>query len=466
MASESNSSNGATLLIRGGTLVTAERTFSGDLLVAGEKIQAIGIDLPVPDGVKVVEADGLLVLPGIIDAHTHIQLDTGLYKTADNWLEGSTAAAFGGITTVVDFATQFEGQTFQEALKLRLDEAALSVIDYAFHMMVTDLPAGQEDELGVLPELGIQSIKLYTTYRPIYYADDAELVRLLEAASRYGLISLVHCENDALVTAQTEGLVSSGRIGWAYHGASRPALAEKEAAARVLLLARATGAPVVIAHNSTGFAAAQVAAAREDGQVAFSETTPQYLLLSSALYEGNEPWRYVLQPPLRDHSEVEALWDLVADGDVDMLVTDHCDYRKAQKLAVNNFTKTPGGLPGTETLLPLMATYGVAAGRIDWPDLVRMLALNPAKIYNLWPRKGELSPGADADLVLFDPAYEGVITAEELHMVAGYSPYEGMQVKGRVVSTLRRGEFLVRDGTFVGDAGSGVHIERKPRARA
>ncbi|MBN1248627.1 MAG: amidohydrolase family protein, partial [Anaerolineae bacterium] len=324
------------LLIRGGTLVTAERVFSGDLLVAGDKIQAIGIGLPAPDNGSVVDAGGLLVLPGVIDAHTHMQLDTGLYKTADNWLEGSTAAAFGGITTVVDFATQFEGQTFQEALRLRREEAAPSVIDYAFHMMVTDLPAGQEDELGVLPELGIQSIKLYTTYRPIYYADDAELLRLLEAAARYGLISLVHCENDALVTAQTEALVSSGRTGWAYHGTSRPALAEKEAVLRVLFLARAVGAPVVIAHNSTGFAAAQVAAARESGQVAFSETTPQYLLLSSALYDGNEPWRFILQPPLRDPNEVEELWTLVSEGRVDMIVTDHCDYRKAQKLAVNN----------------------------------------------------------------------------------------------------------------------------------
>ncbi len=451
------------VLIRGGTVVTAETMVTADVLIEGEVIRAIGLDLPVPEHGEVVDADGLLILPGIIDAHTHIQLDTGLYRTADTWLEGSRAAAFGGITTVVDFATQFEGQSFKEALDIRLSETAASVIDYALHMMVTDLPAGREEELGVLPELGIQSIKLYTTYRPNYYADDATLLRLMDVAARYGLITLVHCENDALVKAQTEALVKSGRIGWRYHGVSRPLLAEQEATGRVLFLAEAAGAPVVIVHASTGLTSAMVAEARERGQIAYSETTPQYLLLDSSLYEGNEPWRYILQPPLRPSPETEALWSLVADGQVDMLVTDHCDYKKAQKLAVNNFTKTPGGLPGTETLFPLMATYGVAAGWIDWPDLVRMMAVNPAQIYNLWPRKGALLPGSDADLVLFDPAYEGVVTAEGLHMIAGYSPYEGMRIKGRVVSTLRRGAFLVRDGAFVAEPSSGVFLKREPR---
>ncbi|MGC9520944.1 MAG: dihydropyrimidinase [Anaerolineae bacterium] len=451
------------LLIRGGTVVTAETKVTADVLVEGEIIRAIGLDLPVPEHGEVVDADGLLVLPGVIDAHTHIQLDTGVYKTADTWLEGSRAAAYGGITTVVDFATQFEGQSFEEALSARLSETDSSVIDYALHMMVTDLPPGREEELGVLPELGIQSIKLYTTYRPNYYADDATLLRLMEVAARYSLITLVHCENDALVAAQTEALVKSGRIGWRYHGASRPLLAEQEAAARVLFLAEAAGAPVVIVHASTGLTSSMVAEARERGQVAFSETTPQYLLLDSSLYEGNEPWRYILQPPLRPSAETEALWSLVADGQVEMFVTDHCDYKKAQKLAVNNFTKTPGGLPGMETLLPLIATYGVAAGWIDWPDLVRMMAANPAQIYNLWPRKGALLPGSDADLVLFDPAYESVVSAEELHMVAGYSPYEGMRIKGRVVSTLRRGAFLVRDGTFVDEPSSGVFLKREAR---
>lgn len=453
------------LLVRGGTIVTAERTILADVLIADGKIQAIGTSLLLPETCQVIDAGGLLVLPGIIDAHTHIQLDTGLYQTADNWFEGSRAAAYGGITTVVDFATQSPGQSFEQALADRLVESARSVIDYAFHMMITDLPPGQEDEIGVLPELGVQSIKMYTTYRPTYYADDAKLLRWLEAAARYGLISLVHCENDALVTAQTESLVQSGRTGWAYHGSARPALAEKEAVARVLFLAKSVGAPVVIGHNSTGSASEQVAAARAAGQVAFSETAPQYLLLNESLYAGSEPWRYILQPPLRSPAESAALWAAISRHEVDMLITDHCDFRRAQKLAADNFTKTPGGLPGTETLLPLMATYGVAAGRMEWTDLVRMMALNPATIYDLWPRKGDLAPGGDADLVLFDPAAEGMVSAEDLHMIAGYTPYEGMPVKGKVVSTLRRGEFLVRDGVFVAEEGSGRFVVRARGSR-
>jgi dihydropyrimidinase len=457
------------LLIRGGTIVTPEAMFVADLLLGDGVVLALGSDLAsagtfsASGDVEVVDAEGLLVLPGIVDAHTHLQLDTGIYQTGDTWFEGSRAAAFGGITTVIDFATQMPGQSFDAALEIRLGEAASSTIDYAFHMMVTDLPPGQEEELGLLPELGVKSIKLYTTYRPIYYADDATILRLLEAAGRYGLMSLIHCENDALVVAQTAALVASGHTGWVFHGASRPPLAEQEAVARILLLAGAVDAPVVVAHASTGRSVELTVAARAAGQVAFSETAPQYLLLDSGRYEGNEPWRYILQPPLRPSGELEALWDLVSTDQVEMIVTDHCDYRRAQKLATDDFTKTPGGLPGTETSLLLMATYGVATGRVGWTDLVRMMAANPAQIYNLWPRKGALMPGSDADVVIFDPASEGVISAEELHGVSGYSPFEGMTVKGRVVSTLRRGEFLVRDGVFVAEPGSGLFLKREAR---
>ena len=329
-------------------------------------------------------------------------------------------------------------------------------------MMITDVPAGSEDELGALPNLGIQSIKLYTTYRPNYYADDAVLLRLLEAAGRYGLLSLVHCENDALVSAQTQSLIDAGETSWHFHGAARPALAEQEAAARVLLLASAVDAPVVIAHNSTARTAAMVADARQRGQAAFCETAPQYLLLDQTLYEGAEPWRYILQPPLRAAEEREKLWSLVSAGHVDMLITDHCDYTVAQKRAVDDFTKTPGGLPGLETLLPLIATYGVGEGRIDWTDLVRMLSANPARLYNLWPAKGSLLPGSDADIVIYDPTVSGMITAERLHMLAGYTPYEGLSVLGGVNATLRRGEWLVRDGVFVGQGGTGRYLPRGP----
>ncbi|HQE91444.1 MAG TPA: dihydropyrimidinase [Anaerolineae bacterium] len=450
------------ILIRGGTVVTPETMMDADLLIRGEQIQAIGHDLPVPRGAEVVEARDLLVLPGIIDAHAHIQLDTGIYASPGNWQTESCAAAFGGVTTVVDFATQFPGQSFAEALDARLAEAAPACIDYAFHIMVTDVPPGHEDVLGDLVDLGIQSLKLYTTYRPNYYMDDAAILRLLEAAGRYGLTTLVHCENDALVTAQTQALIEAGDTGWRYHGASRPALAEQEAAARVLLLAEAARAPVVIVHNSTAKTTALVAEARARGQIAFCETCPQYLVLDNTLYAGGEPWRYILQPPLRDPQEREKLWPWVAGGEIDMIVTDHCDYTQTQKSAVDDFTQTPGGLPGLETLLPLMATYGVSDGYIAWTDIARLLAAGPAQVYNLWPRKGALLPGSDADVVLYDPTPTDAFTVERLHSAAGYTPYEGMRVQGRVISTLRRGTFLVRDGAFVGGDSAGMYLRREP----
>jgi dihydropyrimidinase len=448
------------ILIRGGRVVNAEDVIKADVLIQGDRIEAMGVSLSVPPGAEVVDADGLWVLPGVIDAHTHIQLDTGAYRTDDSWVTGSRAAALGGVTTVVDFATQFEEQSFADALDARLEETASSWIDYALHMMVTDVPPGEEDRLQALPALGIQSLKLYTTYRPFYYMDDAALLRLLRAAARYGLLTLVHCENDAMVTARTQALVEAGDTGWRYHGESRPGLAEAEAAARVLFLAREVGAPVVIVHNSVARTTSLVAEARARGQTAYAETAPQYLLLDDARYAGEEPWRYILQPPLRSKADCEGLWALLSAGAVDMVITDHCDYTRAQKLEADDFTQTPGGLPGLETLLPLMATYGVAEGRIEWPDLVRLLAANPARIYGLWPRKGVLRPGADADVVLYDPEPESVLTDEAIHMRAGYTPFQGMRIQGRVVTTIRRGTFLVRDGRPVDPEDRGVFLKR------
>jgi len=448
------------LLIRGGTLVLPGSALEADLLVQGERIKAVGRGLPVVHDTVVIEAEGCLVLPGVIDAHVHIALDTGIYRTPDDWFIGTRAAACGGVTAVVDFATQFPGQTLREAVEARLEEAGDAVIDYAFHVMVTDLPPGREGELADLVELGTPSIKLYTTYRPNYYADDATILRLMEAAADLGVLPLVHCENDDLVTARTEALVEAGQTRWRFHGQSRPALAEQEAIRRVLFLAEAAGCPVHICHCSTARSVALVAEARDDGQEVTCETCPQYLLLDNSVYQGPEPWRYILQPPLRDPEEPDALWSLVEAGAVDLLVTDHCDYTREQKVAADDFTRTPGGLPGLETLLPLAYTYGVAEGRMSLPQMAAMLSTNPARLWGLWPRKGNLLPGADADIVVYDPRPEGTIRAEDLHHLAGYTPYEGMRVQGRVEVTISRGQVIYREGRFLGRKGRGRFIPR------
>jgi dihydropyrimidinase len=450
----------ATMLVKGGTLVTPEGMLETDLLAQGERIKAIGRGLPVADDTRVIDAVGCYVLPGIIDAHPHIALDTGIYKTPDDWFIGTRAAACGGVTTVIDFATQFPGQTLREAIDARLAEARDAVIDYAFHVMVTDLPPGREGELADLIELGTPSVKLYTTYRPNYYADDATILRVMETCAGLGLLPLVHCENDALVTAQTEALVTAGETGWRYHGRSRPALAEQEAVQRVLFLAEAAGCPVHIVHCSTARSVALVAEARDNGQEVTCETCPQYLLLDNAVYEGSEPWRYILQPPLRAPDEPELLWALVEAGMVDQIATDHCDYTVERKTAQDDFTQTPGGLPGVETLLLLMMTYGVSEGNLTLSQLVALLSVNPARIWGLWPRKGALLPGSDADLVIYDPRPEGVIAAESLHHLAGYTPYEGLRARGRVKATVSRGSIVYHEERFVGRKGRGKFVRR------
>ena len=449
-----------TLLIRGGTLVTPEGLVEADLLVQEERIKAVGRGLPTAHDTRVIEAEGCYVLPGVIDAHVHIALDTGIYKTPDDWFIGTRAAACGGVTTVVDFATQFPGQSLREAVEARLEEARDAVIDYGFHVMVTDLPPGREGELADLVEMGTPSVKLYTTYRPNYYADDATILRLMEACAELGILPLVHCENDDLVTARTEALVAAGETGWRYHGRSRPALAEQEAIQRVLFLAEAAGCPVHICHCSTARSVALVAEARDAGQEVTCETCPQYLLLDNTVYDGEEPWRYILQPPLRDAEELEGLWALVEAGAVDLLVTDHCDYTKEQKVANDDFTRTPGGLPGLETLLPLTYTYGVAEGRLTLPQMTALLSTNPARLWGLWPRKGSLLPGADADVVIYDPEPEGVIRAADLHHLAGYTPYEGLRVQGRVRTTIARGQVIYHEGRFTGRRGRGRFVGR------
>jgi dihydropyrimidinase len=455
-------SSTATLLIKGGTLVTGQGLLEADLLVQGERIKAVGHGLPESHDTRILEADACYVLPGVIDGHTHIQLDTGVYQTPDDWLSGTRAAACGGVTTVVDFATQFPGQTLRQAVQARLIEAERATIDYAFHVMVTDLPAGREDELVELVDLGTTSVKLYTTYRPNYYADDAQILRLLRACASLGLLPLVHCENDDLVTAQTEELVRRGKTGWRYHGCSRPAVAEQEAVQRVLFLAETAECPIHICHCSSPGSVVLVAEARDNGQFATCETCPQYLLLDNTVYEGHEPWRYILQPPLRDPEDPEWLWAMVEGGMVDSIVTDHCDYVKAQKLAQDDFTRTPGGLPGLETLLPLMFTYGTVDGRLTLPQLVELLSTNPARIWGLWPRKGTLQPGSDADIVIYDPAQEAVVSADALHHMAGYTPYAGMPVRGKVRATISRGQIIYREGCFTGREGRGRFVKREP----
>ncbi len=457
------SQNGNRIVIRGGTVVTPGGSLQGDVLIEGESIAAIVAGGQVTEPFDVLDARDCIVLPGLVDCHTHIKLDTGIYQTADDWEVGTRVAACGGITTVVDFSTQFPGQTLRQAMENRWAEAeGKACIDYGLHCMVTDLPPGRERELEVLREMGAPSVKLYTTYRPNYYADDAMILRLLRASADAGLLIETHCENDALVTEATAELVARGQTAWRYHACGRPALAEQEAIQRVLFLADAAQAPVYIVHCSTGRSVELVRQARGRGQVAFAETCVQYLLLDDSRYEGDHPERFILQPPLREAADKDRLWRLIGEGAVATIATDHCDYTLAQKTAVDDFTRTPGGLPGMETLLPLLYTYGIAEGRLGWEALAQLAAEHPARIFGLDPRKGALAPGADADVVVYDPRGESLIQADRMHGVAGYSPYEGTRVRGAIKWTISRGQIVYDNGQFKGTPGRGRFVPGQP----
>ena len=537
------------MLIQHGRLITPTGEILADLRIVDETIHSIGIDLEPLPGEELVDARDCVVLPGLVDPHTHIQLDTGIYKTPDDWAVGTRTAACGGVTTVIDFATQFPGQNVREAVQARLDEIDdMAHIDFGLHVMLTELPAS-DDELDKwmadLAALGTPAAKVYTTYRPNYYQDDDSLLRVFRSAARHDILVMIHCENDALVSAATNRFVAAGETELAFHGQGRPGLAEVEAVQRVLLLADDASCPVYIVHCSVARSVEAVAAARGKGQIAFAETCPQYLLLDESFYTGAHPAWGIMQPPLRPVRENERLWSLVENGAISSLGTDHCDYTVTQKygldplaetsvqqaLAVLNdeeqemvvlraglrdgwhrewnevarsmgvsrdtvrrletdalrrlrdangaldvirdatsvnghpklpFTQTPGGIPGLETALPLLATEGVASGRLSWSDLARLASENPARLFGMYPRKGALLPGSDADIVIYDTRANWTIKASELHNIAGYTPYEGREVHGRIRMTISRGQILFRGGEFLSHRGHGHFVHGKP----
>lgn len=449
-------------IIKGGTIVSGKSLTIADIAYEKGMILEAAEEISPSPGDGIIEADGLLVLPGIIDAHTHIVLDTGIYATPDNWTLGTQIAAAGGVTTVIDFATQLPGQSFDEALDLRLKETEGAIIDYGLHCMITDFTEKNAQSLQTLIDRGVPSLKMYTTYRPNYYMDDQMTINLMRRTAEIGGLLQAHAENDSIVTDATEKLIAEGNSGWKFHAAARPIQATQEAVSRLVYLSEYTDCPLYIVHSTSAREVDLITEARMRGIPAWVETCPQYLLLDTGVFEGEHPEWYIFQPPLRDSGEPENLWERVVDGSVHVIGTDSCYYSIDQKRQFSEFRKTPGGIPGIETLLPLIYTYGVDSGRIGIIDLVRMLCENPARLFGLAPKKGFLKPGADADIVLFDPTPEGTIRHEDLHDQAGYNPYQGIRTTGTVKTTISRGEIIYQDGVVSGRKGRGQFVPGSP----
>src|SRR5256886_10280184 len=438
------------MLIRGGRVVTARGEEDADVLVRDGTIVDVRAGLPVED--PVIDAKGLLVLPGVVDPHTHLLLDTGTARTADDFTSGSASAAAGGVTTYLDFAPQLPGQTLAQALKARralMD--GRSHVDYGIHLNIAHLPDGWEGDLDELVDAGVTSAKIYTTYRDtIFYADDWTWYQLMQRSGKAGLLVQVHAENDAIVEGRTRQLLAAGSGYLPFPPPSRPAVAEAPAARRRFGFRRATRSPVYFVHLSTPLAVDLIAEAGDLRMPALAETCPHYLVLDDSLYSRPDAARYLMTPPLRDRASQAALWSRLERGLIHSIGSDHCGFSLAERQGADDFTKVSPGIPGVETSLMLMYTFGVVPQRIALTDLVRLLCTNPAKIFGLWPRKGDLAPGADADIVLFDPRPERVLSADELHSRAGFSPYEGLPARGRVTTTICGGQGVYRDGDVAG----------------
>lgn len=451
------------LVVRGGTLVTASEVFSADIGIRGERIAAVGEALT---GGREIDARGLLVLPGAVDPHVHLQLDAGATQSSDDWETGTLAAACGGTTTVIDFIEPEPNGSLLNALAARRAQAdGRAVVDYGLHMTLSRADPEVLGEVPACVDAGCSSFKTYLTYDALRLDDD-EFLSALECVGRAKGIVLVHAENHAVVGRLRAQFIAEGKTAPRFHPLSRPVAAEAEAVERALALAEIARCPLYVVHVSTARGAQSVARARERGQTAFGETCPHYLVLTDAEYErpGFEGAKFVCSPPLRPAENPPVLWSHLASGKLQTVGTDHCPFffSTQKSLGRSAFTAIPNGMPGIEPRLALMHTFGVNAGRLSLNRWVEVCCTAPARIFGLYPRKGTIMPGADADLVLFDPNKELTLGRAILHENVDYTPYEGMRLRGYPVMTLSRGQVIMRDGEFVGERGRGIFLKCAP----
>ena len=451
-------------LIRNGRIVTAQDDYQADLLIDGEVISAIGRSLKTEAG-QVVDATGLLVLPGGVDVHTHLDMPFGGTVSSDDFETGTRAAAYGGTTTLIDFAIQSKGQSMRTALDTWVRKAeAKATIDYSFHMIVTDLPDAGIEEMNSLIRDGVTSFKLFMAYPGVLMVDDGTIFKAMKNASRYGGLVCMHAENGSVIDLIVKEALAQGKTAPKYHALTRPATAEAEATGRAIALAEIADAPVYIVHLSCAEALSKVREARDRGIPAYAETCPQYLFLSIEDYDrpGFEGAKYVFTPPLREKWNQEELWRGLAQDHLQVISTDHCPFcfKEQKELGRDDFTKIPNGGPGVETRLSLVYNGGVRTGKITLNRFVELVSTAPAKMFGLFPRKGAITVGSDADVVLFDPEAEATISASTHHMRIDYSLYEGWRVRGVPRKVFSRGRLIVDGDTFLGRAGAGSFVRR------
>jgi len=455
------------LLIRNGEIITADARYKADIWCEGETITRIGPNLECPPDAVVVDAAGKFVFPGFIDPHVHIHLPFMGTLAKDTYATASRAALVGGTTTLIEMICPARNDDPAEAYELwKSNAAGKSACDYAFHMGVTRFDEQTPEVLRRIVADGTASFKVFLAYKGAFGVDDAELYRTLEFAKQLGVIVTAHCENAEAVSRLQAQLLAEGRTGPEWHEPSRPPIVEASGMEHLATFAELTGAHVYAVHTSCAEALAAARRAQERGVRLWVETVVPYLVLdrSYAERENFEGAKYVMSPPLRELSHQPILWNALRTGAIDTVATDHApfDFAKQKEMGRGDFTKIPNGIPSVEDRVHLLYTHGVAAGRIDVHRFVDAASTKAAKLFGLFPRKGAIQPGADADLVVFDPAYRGVISAATQQMNVDYSAFEGRPIIGRTDVTTVRGVVQVRDGKFVGEATRGHMIRREP----
>jgi dihydropyrimidinase len=458
------------LLIRHGEIVTATERRVADLYVADGRIAAIGEGLERRSAAdQVLDAAGRYVFPGFVDPHVHMALPVAGTVSADDFATGTASGVAGGTTTILDFVVPERGQPLLDALRDWRERARGAVADYGFHMGISGWHEGVAAEMrAVVAEHGIPSFKVLMAYKGTLMVDDGELFRVMKQAARLGAVVLVHAENGEAVAALQQELRARGDLGPEFHPLSRPSCLEGEATNRALVLAKLHGTEVYIVHMTCREAVEALERARAAGERCYGETCPQYLLLDDTVFAkpGFEAAAYVCSPPLRPTGQGHqgALWRGLATGTLDTVGTDHCPFTMEQKrLGRDDFTRIPGGIPGIEDRLALLYTYGVCEGRFDLNRLVAIGSTNAARIFGLYPRKGEIAVGSDADLVLYDPGGTSVRSARTHHSRGDRNPYEGMVVKGRPTHVLVRGRVAFAEGRLDVEPGAGRYLARAPR---